>query len=109
MILIVLLILKKNVSKLFICNYNVITNEDNMIISVIKIGNSKGIRLPKAFLENLSITKEVNMELMENAIVLTPVKNAREGWDEQFCAMHEAQEDNLIETPEPENFNWEEE
>ena len=48
------------------------------------------------------------MEVMEDAIVLRPVKTyPREGWKEAFCKMHERGEDELLETPLSENFDWE--
>ena len=54
-----------------------------MLQSVIPIGNSKGIRLSKIILDKLSIKDKVEMEVMEDAIVLRPVKTyPREGWKE---------------------------
>jgi hypothetical protein len=79
-----------------------------MLQSVIPIGNSKGIRLSKIILDKLSIKDKVEMEVMEDAIVLRPVKTyPREGWKEAFCKMHERGEDELLETPLSENFDWE--
>lgn len=56
-----------------------------MITKVRKIGNSVGILLPKAVLEQCSINDEVNLEVSDSSIIITPVeKKPREGWEEQF-------------------------
>ena len=64
-----------------------------MILKVIDIGNSKGIRLPQALIKNYSIEKEIKVELNEDGILLKPIKNAREGWEEQFKNALAAQSD----------------
>lgn len=48
-----------------------------MILKVIDIGNSKGIRLPKALIKNYSIEKEIKVELNEDGILLKPIRNVR--------------------------------
>jgi antitoxin MazE len=84
-----------------------------MKIPVIPIGNSKGIRIPKAILDQVQITEQVDLEVEENRILLTPVKeHPRGGWEEAFRRMHEAGEDHQIieeERTEPAaaEFEWE--
>ncbi|NBF39447.1 MAG: AbrB/MazE/SpoVT family DNA-binding domain-containing protein [Spirochaetes bacterium] len=81
-----------------------------MEISVIRIGNSKGIRLPKAVLQQFSIDDKLEMEVHEEEIVLRPLKkNPREGWREAFEYMHEGGEDTdlLGEFEETEEIEWE--
>ena len=79
-----------------------------MLLSVVPIGNSKGIRLSKHVLDRLSIKDKVEMEVIEDSVVLKPVKVLpREGWKEAFCKMHERAEDVLHEVPASENFDWE--
>jgi antitoxin MazE len=65
------------------CNYNVITLED-MRIKVIQIGNSKGIRLPKAMIEEIGIEEEVELQRTEDGLLIRPLKDARFGWAEKF-------------------------
>ena len=68
-----------------------------MRASIVPIGNSRGVRIPKTFLEICHIGKEVEMELDGDTILLRPVKRKpREGWDEKFKAMHAAGEDKLL-------------
>ncbi|MFO7850471.1 MAG: AbrB/MazE/SpoVT family DNA-binding domain-containing protein [Spirochaetia bacterium] len=81
-----------------------------MEISVIKIGNSKGIRLPKTVLRQFSIEDKLEMEVHESEIVLKPVRTQpREGWKEAFEKMHEEKEDSPLLPPfeDEEDFEWE--
>ncbi len=65
-------------------------------MSVIKIGNSKGIRLSKTILEKYEIQDTVELVLEEDHIVIKPKPKARKGWDEAFKKMHERGDDKLI-------------
>ena len=88
-------------------NYNVITG-GKMLVSVIRIGNSKGIRFPKVVLERLGIKDKVDMEVTDKGIILSPVADIpRKGWAEAFCRMHENNEDILEDVPGGEDFEWE--
>jgi antitoxin MazE len=58
-----------------------------MKIDIIKIGNSKGIRLPKAVIEQCGFGEHLEMEVRGGEVVLRAAKrNPREGWDEAFAA-----------------------
>ena len=67
-----------------------------MILPVVQIGNSRGIRLPKAILEQCRITDKIEVEVHKENITLRPHKNPREGWEEQMKKMHERGEDELL-------------
>jgi len=60
---------------------------------VIKIGNSQGLRIPKAILEQTGIMDDVEIEVEKNRIIIRPVKNARAGWDKAFKTMGEKGDD----------------
>lgn len=55
-----------------------------MRLAIVSIGNSKGIRIPKAILDRYQIKDSVDVEMREDAIVLKPVHSPREGWEEAF-------------------------
>ncbi|MBR4684211.1 MAG: AbrB/MazE/SpoVT family DNA-binding domain-containing protein [Spirochaetia bacterium] len=80
-----------------------------MLVSVIRIGNSKGIRFPKVVLERLGIKDKVDMEVTDKGILLSPVAEIpRQGWAEAFCRMHESNEDILEDvSTDGEDFEWE--
>ena len=67
-----------------------------MDISVIQIGNSKGIRLSKTILEKYNITDKVELILEKGYIILKPKLEPRSGWENAFKKMHENGEDGLL-------------
>ncbi len=67
-----------------------------MEISVIKIGNSKGFRLPKALLEKYNIKDKVELILEKGFIVIKPVPTPRKGWEDAFKEMNEKGDDKLL-------------
>ena len=50
--------------------------------SLIKIGNSQGIRLPKTIIEQAHLkNKNLEFEILDNGLLIKPViKNTRENW-----------------------------
>ena len=77
-----------------------------MEISVIPIGNSKGIRLTKTILEKYNITDTVEMILEKGYIIIKPKQEPRKGWEKVFRKMHENGDDKLLinEVFQAENF-----
>ncbi|MDD2300088.1 MAG: AbrB/MazE/SpoVT family DNA-binding domain-containing protein [Fermentimonas sp.] len=67
-----------------------------MKTDVIRIGNSKGVRLPSTILKQCGIGSKVEIEVRDNEIILKPVKSPREGWQDAFQQMHEFGDDELI-------------
>jgi len=67
-----------------------------MEIQIIKIGNSKGLRLSKTILERYNIQDKMELILEKEFIVLRPVAEPRKGWDEAFKNMHESGDDQLL-------------
>ncbi len=68
-----------------------------MHASIVRIGNSKGIRIPKRILEQCRIEDEVDLVVKGRRIVLTPVmKKPREGWAEAAARMHASGDDGLL-------------
>ena len=59
-----------------------------MEISVIRIGNSRGIRLSKALLDRYDIRDSVDLELRKNHININPLSQPRKGWDKAFMEMN---------------------
>lgn len=77
-----------------------------MEVSVISIGNSKGIRLPKTLLDKYNIKDRVELTLEPDSIVIKPKAEPRKGWEESFKQMHENGDDQLLidDVFEDENF-----
>lgn len=66
---------------------------------VIKIGNSRGIRIPKTLIDQVKLGNEVEIVVQRGHLVIRPVSRPRTGWDEQFHAMAEHGDDQLLDTP----------
>lgn len=73
--------------------------EGTLRIRVVKIGNSRGLRLPKLLIEQLGIKDEVEVMAEGGALIVRPVRSAREGWDEAARRMAACGDDRL---PDPE-------
>lgn len=67
-----------------------------MELSVINIGNSKGIRLSKTILEKYNIQDKIELILEKGFIVLKPKTEPRKNWEKAFKTMHENGEDQML-------------
>lgn len=67
-----------------------------MQVSIIQIGNSKGLRLAKSILDKYNIKDKVELILEQGQIVLKPVEHPRKGWDKAFHRMHKNGDDQLL-------------
>ena len=79
-----------------------------MDISVIPIGNSKGIRLTKTLIEKYNITDTVELILEKEYIILKPKTASRIGWEKSFKKMHYNGDDKLFMSDVFEDENFEE-
>jgi antitoxin MazE len=61
-------------------------------LKVVRIGNSRGVRLPAQLLAQYRIRDSVEVECTAGGIVLRPRRDARLSWDETFKAMRLEQE-----------------
>jgi antitoxin MazE len=67
-----------------------------METAIIKIGNSKGLRLSKTILEKYNIKDKVEIILEMGQIILKPIENPRKNWDVSFEKMHQEGDDTLL-------------
>jgi len=67
-----------------------------MDISVIPIGNSKGIRLTKTLIDKYHITDTVELVLEKGYIIIKPKREPRKGWEKAFKKMQEFGDDKLL-------------
>ena len=69
--------------------------------TLIKIGNSQGVRIPKAIIEQAHLEdNELNFKVVEDGLLIQPVKKVRAGWKEQFDKALQ------IHSPNPEDQDW---
>ena len=77
---------------------------------IVKVGNSRGIRLPKLVLEQLGFGEQVEIEVQADQLVIRPiVSKARQGWEEQFQLMAERGDDKLLDGDQIGASSWDEE
>jgi len=63
---------------------------------LVRIGNSKGIRIPKALIEQSGLKDEVEITLKGDSLVIRPASNPRAGWAEAFDEMVRRGDDILL-------------
>ncbi len=67
-----------------------------MEISIIKIGNSKGLRLSKDILSRYNIRDKIEVILEKGQIILRPIDQPRKNWETSFRKMNENKDDVLL-------------
>ena len=77
-------------------------------LELIRIGNSKGLRLPSWLIETLGFEKTINVVIAKDQLILSPDKKKREGWDQSFQRMAKNSDDVLLDKEFIEN-DWDKE
>lgn len=75
---------------------------------LVRIGNSRGIRLPKPLIEEAGLTDEVEVRVQEGTIIIVPSAVPRSGWVEAAKQLRERDEDRLLNPPTPTDFDEQE-
>lgn len=63
---------------------------------IVKIGNSKGLRLSKTIIEKYNIKDKVELIFEKGHIILKPIETPRKNWEKQFKKMAESGDDALL-------------
>jgi antitoxin MazE len=79
-----------------------------MKTKLVKIGNSRGIRLPKAIIEQVGLTDSVELQVEGDRIVIRGAADPRAGWEEAAQRMHACGDDVLLDDWVPTKFDQEE-
>lgn len=67
-----------------------------MKAELIRIGNSRGIRLPKPLIEQCDLGDTVEMVVEGGCLVISRAHVPRQGWDEAFRAAAPSNDDPLL-------------
>jgi antitoxin MazE len=94
--------------------YNVITfkNLKEMFMGsgaktrIIKIGNSRGIRIPKILLDQAKLSDEIELEVEGDKLIVRSVRSPRQGWDEQFAEMARMGDDKFLDSEAVNLSSW---
>jgi antitoxin MazE len=75
---------------------------------IVRIGNSRGIRLPKTLLQEAQLDDEVELQAEPGRILISKTAKPRAGWAEAARHMRERDEDRLLDQPRSTRFDKEE-
>jgi len=67
-----------------------------MRAELVRIGNSRGIRIPKPIIDQCGFGNAVELRVEKNCLVVTPEHRTRQGWEEAFRAAGPAASDELL-------------
>lgn len=74
---------------------------------LVRIGNSRGIRLPKPIIAEAGLTEEVELRVRAGAIVIASAGRARDGWAGAAAELAARGEDGLLDPFIPTRFDRE--
>ncbi len=80
-----------------------------MKTAIVKIGNSRGIRLPKPVIAQCGFENEVEMEVRHHELVIRPTSRTRQGWAIAFAQMGDSGDDKLLDCVAEAGPMWDEE
>jgi antitoxin MazE len=75
---------------------------------IVRIGNSQGIRVPRALLEQADLPEEVELQAQPGRLIVRAARRPRAGWAEAARAMHDRGHDRLLDPSIPSRFDQEE-
>jgi len=72
---------------------------------LIRIGNSRGLRLPKPLISEAGLEEEGEVHVRDGALIITSAARPRTGWAEAAKRIHERHEDTLADRPADTEFD----
>jgi antitoxin MazE len=75
---------------------------------IVKIGNSRGIRVPKVLLDQAQLPDEVELHAEPGRLVVQATQRPRTGWAKAARAMRDRAHDALLDEPTASRFDREE-
>jgi len=78
-------VLRSDLIPVTVCNYNVITGVC-MRLELTRIGNSRGIRIPKPLIAQCGLGDVVEMRVTPEGLIIAPHRDPRHGWKQAFAA-----------------------
>jgi len=80
-----------------------------MKTELVRIGNSRGIRIPKPLIEQCRLTETVELRVENECLVISSQRQPRAGWSEAFKAAGSSKDDELtLESIKPIEFDCKE-
>ena len=80
-----------------------------MNVELVRIGNSRGIRIPKPLIEQCGFGDTVDLRVEQGCLVIAPHREPRQDWEAAFQAADPSIQDRLLlDTVTPNDFDREE-
>jgi antitoxin MazE len=80
-----------------------------MLVELIRIGNSRGVRIPKPLIEQCGLGETVDLRVERNRLVIAPARSPRQGWNKAAFQSPESTKDEfLLDTVAPNKFDRDE-
>jgi antitoxin MazE len=67
-----------------------------MRIKLVRIGNSRGVRIPKVILEQCGLQETADLQVERDRLVIARERHPRQGWEEAFLAAGQSSNDELL-------------
>lgn len=67
-----------------------------MKTELVRIGNSRGIRIPKPIIDQCGFGESVELRLEGDCLIISPQRKPRDAWDELFRKAGSAADDELL-------------
>ena len=81
-----------------------------MKTKIVNIGNSRGVRIPKSFIDESGLKSEVELEVIDGKIIIKPISKPRVNWNSAFHKMAKNSDDILLDSEELANqSSWDNE
>ena len=75
---------------------------------LVRIGNSRGVRLPKLLIQEARLKDEVLLRVRDGAVIITSSSRPRSGWAEAASQVRQQDQDRLLDEPTPTDFDQKE-
>ena len=75
---------------------------------IVRIGNSRGISVPKILLDQAQLPDEVELHAEPGRLIVQATRRPRTGWAQAARVMSEQQHDDLLDEPTATRFDREE-
>jgi antitoxin MazE len=85
-----------------------------MKTELVRIGNSRGVRIPKPFIEQCGLGKTVELKVANDCLIISSERQPRQGWNDAFLASghvaseHATPDELMLEVTEPNEFDHKE-
>jgi antitoxin MazE len=73
---------------------------------IVRIGNSRGIRIPKLLLDQTGLSDEVEIDARGDSLIIRAAQRPRSGWADAFGEMARRGDDRLLDDAGPSVSKW---